>query len=1141
MAQEFNRKALTLVVAQICQTIGWHSINSTPLELLVDLLHRYLFEVGKNAHLYAEQLGHTTPDLDDLGLAFQEMGVSVEDLKEYVQYVDSVPFLHQVPKFPVPRESHLNFLKPGSREVVTRPVHVHEYLPPMYPELENEPAEEYLSKNSPLSVDISSPGPSSGPNSAGGSLSPQSSPKPNSLNPSNPFKRPGEPISAENPALKRARVLMEEEGRPLREISSVMMTTSGFLSPAREGKLPEARTPLQPSDSRSNSPQPSHYPSVPPEVNKPEKKIKKLLPKKASDGTKKMDKENKKKDHSREPDHLGESNTDESNVAKLVSMKETSKLKAFKPAGSKHQHLQPGSSTSTGGYKIPKVSANKTSPKRSKPHALHSNVPPSSPPMSDYDDKISSAPDQRKLSFFKKISKVKEEKPERMDKIERINESAVPIKETKTESGGWVVNEEKARKEVRSSQIDSCIESVIQQGIQDCENIKRERDVSVSSDSYVDVGGTSMVADNSPSHMYPFELEASPPHSPAAPKTPEIVHTLLAKEESKKKKEKLKLKKEMRAKSKELSPKKLKMEQIDDEYIERPKTPEVKLDFKSYQYPSIAPHPGLIPPLLDSKRPENLALIQSPPRDCLSPEKPITPGAGVIGLSHNHLMQTPTPMHSFFQHSPASSSTSTPTGVPPTPGAGILPLTPGFNLPSVSPVIKKKSLDGKGKNLDKIYANSGEPDSDVGQGGMQCHQVSEQRGLVLVLKKEHKKDKKDKKDKTKIKKKKDKKDKNKDKSLKKKDKVLKKLKDKIDLKNPDKVKDKVKEKKKDKKRKDEPHLLVTEEMGVPKLTLRIGSDSSRPSTPEAAPPPAQPTAPKIVIKPVKKPVSEEEKMLKAGLFPEPPLFSSSHVIESDRYRREKELKREREKEQEREREKLEKERQERERELERERQREAERERELERERERERDEREREREKERARLAALDQTSRTPSSTGKPPKQKSSKIPKNTFSDLSSFTSASSPFPTLSPSLNQLDTPKVKKSSSKKDKSLKKLERTVSPSPAITPLPAVAPTPVAVSGPATSLTSDQIPSGFFYDALGNKVWICPSCKGPDDGRPMIGCDDCDAWYHWVCVNITVAPDENENWYCRFCILKKSEIPDKKKKKKSKKKPKVPV
>lgn len=48
-----------------------------------------------------------------------------------------------------------------------------------------------------------------------------------------------------------------------------------------------------------------------------------------------------------------------------------------------------------------------------------------------------------------------------------------------------------------------------------------------------------------------------------------------------------------------------------------------------------------------------------------------------------------------------------------------------------------------------------------------------------------------------------------------------------------------------------------------------------------------------------------------------------------------------------------------------------------------------------------------------------------------------------------------------------------------------------------------QICLCFFQDALGNKVWICPSCKGPDDGRPMIGCDDCDAWYHWyVSLNI---------------------------------------
>lgn len=34
-------------------------------------------------------------------------------------------------------------------------------------------------------------------------------------------------------------------------------------------------------------------------------------------------------------------------------------------------------------------------------------------------------------------------------------------------------------------------------------------------------------------------------------------------------------------------------------------------------------------------------------------------------------------------------------------------------------------------------------------------------------------------------------------------------------------------------------------------------------------------------------------------------------------------------------------------------------------------------------------------------------------------------------------------------------------------------------------------------DEWGNQIWICPGCNKPDDGSPMIGCDDCDDWYHW--------------------------------------------
>lgn len=36
-----------------------------------------------------------------------------------------------------------------------------------------------------------------------------------------------------------------------------------------------------------------------------------------------------------------------------------------------------------------------------------------------------------------------------------------------------------------------------------------------------------------------------------------------------------------------------------------------------------------------------------------------------------------------------------------------------------------------------------------------------------------------------------------------------------------------------------------------------------------------------------------------------------------------------------------------------------------------------------------------------------------------------------------------------------------------------------------------------LQDAEGNRVWICPACGKVDDGSPMIGCDGCDAWYHW--------------------------------------------
>lgn len=76
--------------------------------------------------------------MDDVALAFRDLRINIADLDEYVANVDAVPCAIDVPKYPVAKECHLNFLKPGSREVVTRPMHVSEHLPPMYPEKEGE-------------------------------------------------------------------------------------------------------------------------------------------------------------------------------------------------------------------------------------------------------------------------------------------------------------------------------------------------------------------------------------------------------------------------------------------------------------------------------------------------------------------------------------------------------------------------------------------------------------------------------------------------------------------------------------------------------------------------------------------------------------------------------------------------------------------------------------------------------------------------------------------------------------------------------------------------------------------------------------------------------------------------------------------
>ncbi|XP_039105410.1 transcription initiation factor TFIID subunit 3, partial [Hyaena hyaena] len=99
--------------------------------------------------------------------------------------------------------------------------------------------------------------------------------------------------------------------------------------------------------------------------------------------------------------------------------------------------------------------------------------------------------------------------------------------------------------------------------------------------------------------------------------------------------------------------------------------------------------------------------------------------------------------------------------------------------------------------------------------------------------------------------------------------------------------------------------------------------------------------------------------------------------------------------------------------------------------------------------------------------------------------------------------------------------------------LPAAAP---AMSGagsskaPVRSVVTETVSTYVIRDEWGNQIWICPGCNKPDDGSPMIGCDDCDDWYHWPCVGIMAAPPEEMQWFCPKCANKKKDKKHKKRK-----------
>lgn len=101
------------------------------------------------------------------------------------------------------------------------------------------------------------------------------------------------------------------------------------------------------------------------------------------------------------------------------------------------------------------------------------------------------------------------------------------------------------------------------------------------------------------------------------------------------------------------------------------------------------------------------------------------------------------------------------------------------------------------------------------------------------------------------------------------------------------------------------------------------------------------------------------------------------------------------------------------------------------------------------------------------------------------------------------------------------------------TPTPFIQSPPSQAKARGCSVVTETVSAYVIVDESGNRIWICPGCNKPDDGSPMIGCDECDDWYHWPCVGIVAAPPEDQQWYCVKCVGKKKDKKTKKRKRKA--------
>ncbi|MQL69994.1 hypothetical protein Taro_002300, partial [Colocasia esculenta] len=143
---DFGRAISRIAVAQICESLGFHSIHQSALDALSDVAIRYICDLGRTSHFYANLAGRTDCSVFDVLQGLEDLGSSqgfagasdahhclvssgiVRELTRYVNVSEEAPFARSVPHFPILRDRKL---APSFRDAGEQPPgkHIPDWLP----------------------------------------------------------------------------------------------------------------------------------------------------------------------------------------------------------------------------------------------------------------------------------------------------------------------------------------------------------------------------------------------------------------------------------------------------------------------------------------------------------------------------------------------------------------------------------------------------------------------------------------------------------------------------------------------------------------------------------------------------------------------------------------------------------------------------------------------------------------------------------------------------------------------------------------------------------------------------------------------------------------------------------------------------